>query len=130
MAVLQFTLKNRTDARRRGASSGAYFIRYVSSAATMATQQMGVFQRERANTAAALAASSGLENTGSPASSNILFLLWLYSPPGLHIITGFFNSAAASASIPISLSVRVGGPHNTIIMVVSYSVIVSFTAIT
>ena len=46
MAVLEFTLKNIPDARRRGASSGAYFYRYVSSAATKATQQMGVFQRE------------------------------------------------------------------------------------
>jgi len=41
-----FMLKNDPNARRRGASSGAYFFRYVSSAATKTTQQMGVFQRE------------------------------------------------------------------------------------
>ena len=46
MVIYKFTLKNRTDARRQGASSGAYFFRYGSSAATKATQQMGVFQRE------------------------------------------------------------------------------------
>ena len=42
----KFTLKNIPDARRRGASSGAYYFRYVSSAATKATQEMGIFQRE------------------------------------------------------------------------------------
>jgi len=40
-----FMLKNDPNARRRGASGGAYFFRYVSSAATKATQQMGAFQR-------------------------------------------------------------------------------------
>ena len=38
-----FALKNCPDARRRGASSGAYSFRYVSSTAMKATQQMGIF---------------------------------------------------------------------------------------
>jgi len=46
LRIAIFTLKNVPDARHQGASSGAYFFRYVSNAATQVTPQMGVFQRE------------------------------------------------------------------------------------